>query len=111
MIYTLFLIPLLMIIVGFLMFKFPPKKINCIIGYRTKISMKNEKNWNYANKYCGKVWQYLGILMFSTSIILVGLTFLNFIVLSEKIITIIIILQVIIIIVSIYFIENKLKNK
>tara|TARA_B100000965_G_scaffold352176_1_gene327227 strand:+ start:649 stop:1017 length:369 start_codon:yes stop_codon:yes gene_type:complete len=33
---------------------FPPKKINALYGYRTKRSMKSEKNWNFAQRYSTK---------------------------------------------------------
>ena len=110
MTYTLFLIPLLIMVVGFLMFKFPPKKINWIIGYRTKSSMKNEQKWNKANKYCSKVWIKLGLLMSIISIILVSFTLFNLLTITENIITIIIILQVSTIVMSIYLIEKKIKD-
>ena len=43
MIYIIFLIPIMMIIIGYFMYKHPPKKINHIVGYRTSKSMKNKK--------------------------------------------------------------------
>ena len=49
--YTIFLIPILISFVGAMMFKHPPKKINLIIGFRTKESMKDEKAWIFANQY------------------------------------------------------------
>ena len=45
MVHTIFIIPLLITFVGFLMYKNPPKKINWFLGYRTIKSMKNEKIW------------------------------------------------------------------
>jgi len=43
----LFLIPstsgLIFILAGFIMLKFPPKKINSLYGYRTSSSMKNQE--------------------------------------------------------------------
>lgn len=36
------LIPAVMIVAGFLMWKHPPKKINGFYGYRTTRSMKNQ---------------------------------------------------------------------
>ncbi len=51
----LFFIPLaagfIFAIAGFILFKFPPKKINPLYGYRTKSSMKNQKHWDFAQKY------------------------------------------------------------
>lgn len=39
---------------GGVMWLFPPKKINGIYGYRTSKSMKNQTNWNFAQRYAGK---------------------------------------------------------
>lgn len=48
------------IIVGMILSKFPPKKINSLYGYRTKKSMKNETNWNVSQKYAGRMMIILG---------------------------------------------------
>lgn len=37
------------------------KTINSIIGYRTSRAMKNQLNWEFAQKYSGKCFLYLGI--------------------------------------------------
>ncbi|MGL4584392.1 MAG: SdpI family protein [Flavobacterium sp.] len=37
------------------------KTINNIIGYRTHRAMKNQCNWEFAQKYSGKCFLYLGI--------------------------------------------------
>lgn len=47
------LIPLIMIVLGFIYGKYPPKKINHISGYRTTMSMKNQDTWDFANRYMG----------------------------------------------------------
>lgn len=49
------LIPLVMLIGGYFMYKHPPKKISGIIGYRTSRSRMNEDTWSFAHEYCGKV--------------------------------------------------------
>lgn len=40
---------LLLLLIGFLYKRYPPKKINYLYGYRTRRSMANQKVWNYAN--------------------------------------------------------------
>ena len=50
-------------ITGFTLFKFPPKKINSIIGYRTKASRANQKNWDYAQIKAGRELQWLGFTL------------------------------------------------
>ena len=49
-------IPLVMIILGRIMAKHPPKEINSIYGYRTSRSMKNLDTWKFANTMFGKLW-------------------------------------------------------
>ena len=36
-----------------------PKEINEVFGYRTPMSMKNKDSWEFAHKYCGKIWYKL----------------------------------------------------
>lgn len=47
--------PLIMLITGYLLKKFPPKEINSSVGYRTQMSEKNIGTWNEANKYSTKL--------------------------------------------------------
>lgn len=56
------LIPLTMICFGNLFIKKPPKTINAIFGYRTSMSCKNQDTWNFAHKYCGKLWFVCGLV-------------------------------------------------
>jgi immunity protein, SdpI family len=51
---------LLIIIIGLLMLKFPPKKINLSYGYRTGSSMKTEERWAFAQKFSAKEMMKLG---------------------------------------------------
>ncbi|MCC9042934.1 SdpI family protein [Myroides sp. M-43] len=37
------------------------KTINSILGYRTHRAMKNQRNWEFAQKFSGKGFVYLGI--------------------------------------------------
>ena len=32
-------------------YKFPPKKINPFYGYRTKVSMRNQETWDFAQRF------------------------------------------------------------
>ena len=110
MIYTIFLIPLLIILIGYLMNKYPPEKINYFIGYRTFNSMKNENNWKLANQYCGKLWFKIGLIMLIISILLFVLNLLKIITFTETMLSIIILIQIIPLLISIFFIENKIKK-
>lgn len=47
---TLFSSGLCFLITGFVMSKYPPKKINSLYGYRTSASMKNQETWDFAQR-------------------------------------------------------------
>lgn len=110
MIYTVFLIPVLIMIVGFIMYKNPPKKINWFVGYRTKNSMNNENAWIEANKYCGKLWMIVGLILFIISIIILILDIYKIINFSEIILTVITLVQVVIMILPIFVVEKRIKD-
>ena len=63
------LIPFLMIILGLWMYKYPPKEINGVIGYRTTMSRKNMDTWNFAQNYCGRLWIKIGIILMIPSVL------------------------------------------
>lgn len=50
------------ILAGFIMLKFPPKKINGLYGYRTSNSMKNQKSWDFAQIYSAKEIIKIGVI-------------------------------------------------
>ena len=54
------LVPGIMLAAGWIMWKHPPKKINGLMGYRTRRSMKNMDTWKFAHAYCGKLWWKIG---------------------------------------------------
>ena len=56
-------IPLMMIVLGMIMIKRPPKTINRFVGFRTKRSMKNQDTWQFAHKHCGRSWLILGLIL------------------------------------------------
>ena len=58
------LIPAIMLGFGKRFSKHAPKNINPLFGYRTTLSMKNEKTWDYAHKLLGKLWTRLGSILF-----------------------------------------------
>lgn len=61
---------LTMIIAGYFMWKHCPKKINGMVGYRTKRSMKNQDTWKFAHEDCGKRWWIIGWVMLLPTILL-----------------------------------------
>lgn len=56
-------LPLIMIVFGFIFIKNPPKEINHLVGYRTTMSMKNKDTWEFAHHHCGKNWKFTGLCL------------------------------------------------
>ncbi len=69
MLVTCLLMPVLMIVFGYFFVKSPPRKINSVFGYRTKMSMKNMDTWVFAHSCFGRLWVRIGIVMLPVSII------------------------------------------
>ena len=54
---------LLFLVVGFILFKFPPKHINSFYGYRTRKSIKSQEIWEFSQRYSAKALMKLGFLL------------------------------------------------
>lgn len=63
------LTPGLMMLVGWITWKHPPKDINALYGYRTSRSMKSQETWRFAQEHCGRTWWYLGLALVVPSVI------------------------------------------
>ncbi len=63
------LIPLLMILFGFCFIRKAPKEINFLFGYRTSISMKNKDTWDFAHRFCGRLWLIIGTVLLPLSLV------------------------------------------
>lgn len=108
--YIIFIIPLISVFVGFLMYKYPPKKINYFIGYRTFRLMKNEKVWKFANQYCGKLWLKIGIAMsIVCTIIFIPICF-KMIEFSENTLVAITLCEICTMLISVFIVERKIKQ-
>ena len=57
------LIPTVMVLFGRAFLKKAPKEINYVFGYRTSRSMKNRDTWEFAHRYCGKIWLICGLAL------------------------------------------------
>lgn len=64
------IIPVIMLIGGYCMYKNPLKEINGVMGYRTKRSKKNKETWAFAHDYCGKLWIKLSLVLLIFTIII-----------------------------------------
>lgn len=65
----LLLIPLIMIGFAWYSRKGGPKNINCVFGYRTAMSMKNEDTWAFAHREIGRLWMKWGWILLPLSLI------------------------------------------
>ncbi|WP_107037198.1 SdpI family protein [Brumimicrobium mesophilum] len=69
----LFVIPTLtgtiFVLVGIIILKFPPKKINSLYGYRTLSAMENKERWAFAQDYSAKKTVKFGALLTLTGLI------------------------------------------
>ena len=103
-------IPMIMIIGGWMMWRHTPKNINGFVGYRTPRSMKNRDTWDFAHIYCGRLWWKIGWMMLVPSVI-VNVPFYGS---TDDTIggagVILVTIQTAILIVSIFPTEKALKN-
>ena len=104
------LIPFVMIVVGRMSWKYCPKNINSLIGYRTTRSMKSMDTWKFAHEYCGKLWWKLGWLI----MILTALMYIPLYQSNDNMIgiagVVLITIQCTVLIISIYPTEKALKE-
>ena len=69
MLLTDLLIPCTMIGFGGRFLYKAPKNINDTFGYRTPLSMKNPDTWQFAHKYCGRLWFWGGLVLLPLSVL------------------------------------------
>lgn len=101
-----FLFGSVFLVVGIIMYFFPPKKINMIYGYKTERAMQSQQNWDLAQKYSSKIMMFLGGLLALFSLLLnlfywnkTASTITSFVLIGSTIIAIF------------YLVERKLKKQ
>lgn len=62
------IIPVMMIVVAILFWKYVPNKINYFFGFRTSLSMKNKETWTFAHRHISRVWLIIGIILLVVSV-------------------------------------------
>ncbi len=104
------LIPAVMIVAGRIMQKRSPQKINSLLGYRTPRSMKNVDTWRFAHEHCGRLWWKTGFI----TLVLSALIHIPFYHSDDDVIgnvsLILIVIQCVILIASIFPTESALKK-
>ena len=88
----------------------PPKNINDLFGYRTAMSMKNRDTWEFAHRYCGKLWFRLGLVLLVISVPLLLLVFGKDIDTIGAVGLAICSIQLILMFMTIFLTENALKK-
>jgi uncharacterized membrane protein len=66
----LFIVGFVFAAAAFISLKFPPKNINSIYGYRTSRSMKNQENWDLAQRFSSQLMLKQGLIMLVLAFIL-----------------------------------------
>ena len=69
MLLTSLLIPVIMLVFGWIFSRQAPKKINVWYGYRSARSMKNEDTWVFAHQHIGRTWMLIGAVLLVVSVI------------------------------------------
>lgn len=69
MLLTSLLIPVIMLVFGWIFHHQAPKKINVWYGYRSARSMKNEDTWVFAHQHIGRTWMLVGVVLLVVSVI------------------------------------------
>ena len=55
---------LIFYVAGYIQFKYPPKKINFLYGYRTTTSIRSQEIWDFSQTLSAKKIQQLGVYLF-----------------------------------------------
>lgn len=104
------LIPLTMIGFGKLFLKKAPKEINAVFGYRTSMSMKNRDTWEFAHKYCGRLWYRCGTVLLLVSAVAMLFTIGRSESVTGTVAAVVCALQIVFLIGSVYPTEKALKQ-
>lgn len=103
------LLPSCMLLTAFLLYKFPPKSINSLAGYRTTRSMANSEAWKNANEYSTNLFMKLSLLSLLVTVLL-GFTLGS----SEENIITVVFISIALIVISLLLIivltEKRLKK-
>ena len=104
------IVPLTMILFGFILKNNPPQEINKVFGYRTAMSSKNTDTWIFANTLCGKIWVKIGTPVLAISVIIMIFCAKS----SENVIgtvgIIITIVQCLVLVLTIPIVEKRLRQ-
>ena len=104
------IVPLTMVLCGIYLKRKSDSEINGFSGSRTRRSMASREAWEFANRYCGELWIRWSFILFAPSVLMT--IFFSIICGSEYGIwaaTVIEMMQVLMILLSIFCVERQLK--
>ena len=109
-IFTL-IVPILMIVFGYIFGKEFPKKDKSMLAYKSKRAVLSDATWSFAHKNLGNIWFISGSIFFTLSILIMIMTKSDD--MTTTIITgvIIIVSEAIVMLLEIGIIELLLKKK
>lgn len=61
-IFIIVFVPVVLVLAGILLWRMPPKNINSIYGFRTRLASKSIATWKFANDRCAKLLMIVGVL-------------------------------------------------
>ena len=73
MLLSMLITPLIMVGLGLVFLKNPPKSINDFYGYRTRRSTRSQDTWDFAHHFVGKLWLVCGLVSIPFSLVPVWL--------------------------------------
>lgn len=110
MLLLLSLLPLLITYMGKVYRDKAPKYINWAYGYRSPRSMKNTDTWAFAHETIGKLWLYGGMIL-ELIVAFTIIVIMDFQIKSgDWIVTLFLLLPLVFIFLSIFYIESRLKG-
>lgn len=95
-----------LVVCGWVLKKYPPKKMNALYGYRTGRAYKSKEAWDFAQTYSAKI-----LIQSSLSLLLISPIYLIISVDQALMITISLIFILICPFLPIYFTEKMLRKK
>lgn len=110
---TLFLVPIINIVVGVVSKKNPPKEINRIRGYRTSLSMASQEAWDYANMRMAEFMIKIGLYSLLSSIVVGVIVFIAKMGMgiATIVVMVVVILQALALMLPIRTIEKELRQE
>ena len=64
------LLGVLWLVIGYIQYRFPPRKINSYYGYRTESAQKSQETWDEANRYSAAYMIKSGVIVLIAGVII-----------------------------------------